>query len=372
MSPEHPVKIRGIWVAVKYVDRKTVGRGPWAATVTMTVTVLESESMRKRPPNSLDRTVSVVPATPGQIRAAVSEALEAVGWKEALGDHRTVLVKPNLGFDLFRPGAVTSAEVLEAGVELLAGDGLEVVIIEADQVLVDIEAAAQTAGVFELCRRLGPRVRWLNLSGEPFSDRPLPGALCLDPFPLPDIIGQHPMITVPVMKTHAKTTVSGALKNQWGLLPMDRYRYHPQVNEVLTDLLRAAPPTLCLMDATVCMEGSGPKAGTARQLDLVMAARDALRIDWAAAALMGFDPAQVAHLATAAPAGFGGMDDIELTAPLPSVAPFRPASHNLVSLVEGTLQAHPATRWVITSPLMPLLCGGARNWYKLRYRYLAR
>ena len=332
--------------------------------------MLRFNFMSASPPKNLNRVVSVAKAPPGQVRAAVRQAMEAVGWADALDGHGTVLIKPNLGFDLYRPGAVTSAEVLEAVVDLLASDGLEVVIIEADQVLVDIEAAARTAGVPDLCRR--PGVRWLNLSGQPFSARALPGARALDPMPLPEIIGKHPMITVPVMKTHAKTTVSGALKNQWGLLPMDRYRYHPRVNEVLADLLRAAPPTLCLMDATVCMEGSGPKAGLPRRLDLVMASRDALRMDWAAAALMGFDPAQVAHLAGAAPTGFGGMDDIELTAPLPSVPPFRPASHNLVSLVEGTLQAHPATRWVITSPLMPLLCGGAKNWYKLWYRYLAR
>ena len=332
--------------------------------------MLRFNFMSASPPKNLNRVVSVAKAPPGQVRAAVRQAMEAVGWADALDGHGTVLIKPNLGFDLYRPGAVTSAEVLEAVVDLLASDGLEVVIIEADQVLVDIEAAARTAGVPDLCRR--PGVRWLNLSGQPFSARALPGARALDPMPLPEIIGKHPMITVPVMKTHAKTTVSGALKNQWGLLPMDRYRYHPRVDEVLVDLLRAAPPTLCLMDATVCMEGSGPKAGLPRRLDLVMAARDALRMDWLAAAIMGFDPAQVAHLALAAPHGFGGLDDIEVAGDLPDVAPFRPAQHNIVSLVEGTIQRHPATRWIITSPLMPLLCGGARSWYKVWYRYLAR
>lgn len=320
-------------------------------------------------PAALDHAVAVVPAPPRRLRRAVEQALRQVGWREVLGAEQRVLVKPNLGFDLYRPGAVTSAAVLEAVVEVMLAAGHEVVIIEADQVLVDIEAAARTAGVPALCGR--PGISWLNLSERPYEARPVPGARCLDPMELPAIIGRHPLVTVPVMKTHSKTTISGALKNQWGLLPLDRHRHHPRVNDVLQDLLQAARPALCLMDATVCMEGSGPKAGEPRRLDLLLAARDPLRMDWLAAALMGFDPAAIEHLRLAAPAGFRGLRDIQLLGELPRVRPFKPARHNVVSLVETALRSHGALSWVFDSPLFPVLCGGARAWYQLWYRCLA-
>jgi uncharacterized protein (DUF362 family) len=326
--------------------------------------------MPAAPPQAHDDAVAVAPAPPGRVRDGVREALEAVGWRDRLAGEGRVLVKPNLGFDLYRAGAVTSAEVLAAVVGLLVDEGHEVVIIEADQALVDIERAARTAGVPELCAR--PGVRWLNLSREPFVDRQLPGARALSPLRLPEIIGRHPLITVPVMKTHAKTTISGALKNQWGLLPLDRYRHHPHLHEAIAELLRAAPPSLCLMDATTCMEGDGPKAGLPRRLDLVLAARDPLRLDWLAAEIMGFDPTKVEHLVRCAPAGFAGRDAIRVVGALPRVPPFRAPSHNLVSRVEDTLQRHRGTRWVFDSPLMPLLCGGARGWYAIWHKVLAR
>ena len=243
---------------------------------------------------------------------------------------------------------------------LLLEAGHEVTIIEADQVLVDIVKAARQAGIFQLTSH--PDVRWVNLSHEDFVQVPVEGAISDVPILLPRLVTEHPLVTVPVIKTHAKTVISGAVKNHWGLLPIDRYRLHPQLTAVLTDLIRAASPTLCLMDATVGLEGNGPKSGTPRRVDHLLASTDPLAMDAVAARLMGIPPEEVPHLCALAQAQGRGMDSA-LIGQLPSIPPFARADHNLVSRIEEQMndgQPHPIFSHPATFGLM---CAGAKVWY---------
>ena len=191
---------------------------------------------------------------------------------------------------------------------------------------------------------------------------PVTGAKSDVPIRLPRLLTAHPLVTVPVIKTHAKTVMSGAIKNHWGLLPIDRYRLHPRLTEVLTDLIRAAPPALCLMDATVGLEGNGPKSGVPRRVDHVLASTDPLALDATAARLMGIQPEQVPHLCALAEAQ--GRDlSAAVLGEIPQLAPFARADHNLVSRIEERMNAgqphavfsHPAT--------FGLMCAGAKAWY---------
>lgn len=307
------------------------------------------------------RRVAVAPAPPDRLREALLHVLEAVDWRDALRGQRRVLLKPNLGFDLPHPGSVTSPAVLAALVDLLCDHGYEVLIVEADQVLVDMERAAALAGVPALCRRRG--VHWVNLSRHPYRtvgpvhpDAPLP-------LRLPELIGQYPLIDLPVLKTHAKTTVSLAIKNLWGLLPKDRHHLHPWLTEALRCLLADATPALCVLDATVALEGDGPKTGLPRRVDHLLAARDAWRLDAVAAHWMGFDPSAIPHLAACAPPDAAALTDI--AGDLPAMEPFRPAGHNLVSRVEETVRALPGGRRLLRSPALHLATAGAWLWYRV-------
>ncbi len=229
--------------------------------------------------------VSVVPAPPQSIDQAVRTAIERVGGFQALRGIPHILIKPNLGWDLPLPGAVTNGHVIAAVVKALLDEGHTLTIIEADQVLVDVSRAARQAGIFGLTDT--PGVRWMNLSQGKFIEVLVDDAVSCEPIRVPQIVTEHPLVTIPVLKTHAKTVISGAVKNHWGLLPIDRYRLHPKLTEVLTDLIRAVPPSLCLMDATVALEGNGPKSGHPRRIDHVLASTDPLALDRTAAQLMG-------------------------------------------------------------------------------------
>jgi len=193
----------------------------------------------------------------------------------------------------------------------------------------------------------------------------IPGAFALPRLSIPKILREGTLVTVPVLKTHDKTVITGALKNQWGLLPRSRHRHHLVVNEAIADINRAAPPAFGVMDATLCMEGNGPKTGRPRRMDLVLASADPVALDAVGARIMGFDPAAIKHLERAQAAGLGTRDAAAITVEgtLPRAAPFRPARHNFVSRIELALRHAPFAPLVFDTPLFSFMLWGAKGWY---------
>jgi len=308
----------------------------------------------------------LTPAPADGLPDAVAQALGALDWRQALGGADRILLKPNLGWDLPIPGSVTSPAVLSAVVHFFVDHGLKITIIEADQVVVDVEVAARHAGVPELARL--PGVSWLNLTQQPTRIHRLAGARVLHEVALPVVLDEAPLVTLPVMKTHSKTTMSGAIKNQWGLLPLDRYRWHPVVHDALVDLLALAPPALCILDATVALEGKGPKSGTPRRVDHLMASTHAGVMDWVSSVCMGIDPQEVAHVRDCVPEGFAGWESVELVGQRPDWEPFLRADHNMVSGLEEWFHESKLKGLVFDSPLFDVCCFGARMYYEGWYR----
>ncbi|RJQ07062.1 MAG: DUF362 domain-containing protein [Bacillota bacterium] len=123
------------------------------------------------------------------------------------------------------------------------------------------------------------------------------------------------IISVPKFKTHALTTLTGAVKNLFGAVPgaakREYHRRNPSVDsfaEALLDILAALRPALHVVDAVVAMEGEGPGGGTLRNLGLVLAGTDAVAVDAVLAAIVGLEPADVPTTRLAAQRGLGTPD----------------------------------------------------------------
>jgi hypothetical protein len=173
------------------------------------------------------------------------------------------------------------------------------------------------------------------------------------------------------MKTHDKTTITGALKNQWGCLPKMRHSYHPVVHDAIADINQVVRPVFAVTDGTVCLEGDGPKSGIPKVMDLILASGDPVAIDCVQAAVMGFDPAEISHIANAAKVGLGVADlqDIRIEGcPIDAVkAAFRPPRRNPVARCEMGFRQSLLHRLVFDTPLFWLCCRGAIVWYLLWY-----
>src|SRR5437764_763398 len=89
-----------------------------------------------------------------------------------------------------------------------------------------------------------------------------------------------PFVTLPVLKTHATTVFTGALKNQWGCIPRyDRILLHKHLHELIVEVNRLRPVTLALMDGLVGMQGRGPINGYPIDLNALLASRCPVALD---------------------------------------------------------------------------------------------
>jgi uncharacterized protein (DUF362 family) len=313
------------------------------------------------------RSVVAVERVGTDVGGAVRRALEAADWTRAVPKGADVALKVNLGWDLFIPGSITSPLVAEALIGAIRDHVGALYMVESDQVLEDVEKAYHDSGMAEVCRRTN--VRWVNMTRGATVPHDEPANAVLKRIEVPRILKDAVLITVPVMKTHAKTRLSGAIKNQWGCIGKMRHEYHLVLDDALADLNFVMRPALAFMDATVALEGNGPKSGHPVVADLVLCSADPVALDTVQAQIMGIDPSSVEHLARCASRGIGTNDPgaIEVRGVTPAEARvrFQPARHNAVSMVETLLRKSFLKKLFFNTPIFDLCLFGAKNYYRL-------
>lgn len=266
-------------------------------------------------------------ATPAHAAAAVRELMESCGWRDLIPSGASVAVKPNLCTE--RPEQIhtanTSAGVIRAVCEVLRERTDRVTIVESDGARYKAEAAFENNGVFRIAEDLGLKV--VNLSRDELVEVPDPR---MKGFGLARTwLEADAVITLPVLKTHATTVFTGAIKNQWGCVPRyDRILLHKYLHELVSDLNKLRPVTLGLMDGIVGMQGRGPINGYPINRHVLLASRDPIALDSTAMRLIGLDPYTSRHIVHGSRIGLGQIatDKIAIDGPFAKLcAPVEPA-----------------------------------------------
>ena len=180
---------------------------------------------------------------------------------------------------------------------------------------VGTDSYGRSEHVFQVCRQkeaAGPYYRNFNkyLSvvelNEPFKRK-----VAL----LRNILEAEVYISVPKMKTHGLTMISGAVKNNYGLLAGAQkswFHYHSvgpkKFARVIIELFRIRPPDLVIMDAVLAMEGYGPASPETRWVNKILASDDAVALDTVEAKIVGFGVEDVPYLSLARDLGLGPTD----------------------------------------------------------------
>jgi uncharacterized protein (DUF362 family)/ferredoxin len=122
-------------------------------------------------------------------------------------------------------------------------------------------------------------------------------------------------ISIPKMKTHGLTRMSGSVKNNFGLLAGAQkswYHYHsvqPEIfAEIIVEMYRVRPPDLVIMDAIVAMEGYGPSSPEMRTVGKILASDDGVALDTVQAKIIGFGVEDVPYLRLARDLDLGQTD----------------------------------------------------------------
>ena len=280
-----------------------------------------------------------------EVRAAVRACLRAL---PAPGDlvprGAQVLLKPNLLSSSAKPEAAvnTHPSVIRAVAEFFREEfGCSLAIGDSCGSLApgSTERALATTQVPEICRDLGAEIVNFDRAGR--VEVEVPGARLLKRVGVArPALECGALVSLPKLKTHSLTLLTGAIKNQFGVVPgggkKDIHMLAPKpvmLAHALVDLCQAVRPCLSVMDAVVGMEGNGPAAGRPRAVGLILASTDAVALDAVAAAIIGYGPGDVPTIRFAGERGLGTADlaRIEIRGPRPSevcVPDFdKPVSH---------------------------------------------
>lgn len=224
-------------------------------------------------------------------------------------DGARIVVKPNLN-DLKGPesGLTTDLRVVDALVRYLIShtNPDKIMIVESDSWCRLADEAFDMLGYREL-ESISPKVKVVNLTKMPTLDVQLPFPSYIRSIRLPRLFMETDFfISVAKLRTH-HTVISCTLKNQFGCIPRRfKGRYHPYLNNILTNLNLLLRPDWCVVDGIV---GADVRP---RVVGLMLASSDPVAIDSVCARIMGLNPERIPHIRAAAKQSIGSMQDIRV------------------------------------------------------------
>ncbi len=185
---------------------------------------------------------------------------------------------------------------------------------------------AQKVGIYDIVEREG--IKFIDFEREVPVKVMIEGALrfkeCYISKP---VIDCDLLIDLPRLKTHGEATITGAIKNYWGIIPGGlKAKTHllgktaDQFGEVLADnfswIVKNKPNRLIVYDLHTIMQGPmGPVSGRMKNWNLVLAGTDELAMDTVALEIGKYKGLQyVPHLKNAYERGLGtgDLNEIEI------------------------------------------------------------
>ena len=252
----------------------------------------------------------------GRVKEAVRKAVFLIGgWEGIAKKGNRVLVKPNM-LSARHPdeGVTTHPAVVRALVELVQEEGAEVVIGDSPGgTNRDLAHFWDVCGYSEVSKITGAPL--ISLDREILEVEVADGVIYKKLHLSRSVMEVDALITVPKLKTHSLTLLTGAVKNLVGVIPgggkLDLHRRCPRpddLGEAVVDVLSLVRPKLALMDAVVGMEGNGPVSDKLRDIGVILAGRDSVALDTVAQAMIRLKPFDVPTTRAAAQRKMGTSD----------------------------------------------------------------
>ena len=256
--------------------------------------------------------VSCVSAS-DQVETSLWKAIDlAGGFKPS--DGSCVVIKPNLCTSKKGVGVTTDLEVVATLVNYIRAKAknCEIIVVEGNS---DSSAtvAFDKLGYKKWAENAGVKLR--NISEDRFVKLVLPHGKRLRTLLVPEtLLFMDYFVTVACIKRHAAEKLTCVWKNQYGCIPDKNVRLdmHPFMSEVLFDLNSVFRADLSIVDARVCLEGSGPIEGTPKQAGLLVCSKNPLSADVFASRLVEGKAEKVPSIRYALKHGFSEASAIDV------------------------------------------------------------
>ena len=234
---------------------------------------------------------------PDELYGALKRAVELAGDLDVTG--KAVLLKPNILSDTAPEKAVITHPVfLAAVIRLIKEMGARSILV-GDSPGIQIPGfQAKISGIGEVTRKSG--AEWVDFTKEK-TELLFPEGKVMKKFTVTRAVRDVDfVISLPKLKTHQLMYFTGALKNNFGLVPSlaksplhARFPSRESFAGMIVDLNLAVKPVYAFMDAVTAMEGPGPGSGSPRHAGLVIASSNLLAMDLAASGIIGYPPEEI-------------------------------------------------------------------------------
>jgi uncharacterized protein (DUF362 family)/Pyruvate/2-oxoacid:ferredoxin oxidoreductase delta subunit len=254
-----------------------------------------------------------------QVSRAVNTGIKLLGGIESIfRGKRQALLKPNilLGIDPDQ-GATTHPSVFTAVARFLKQSGFNLSYGDTPG-FGTIESVCKKSGIGHAAKQLNiPRAEFKK-GREVVFEQGIQNKIF---YIAEGILKSECIVNIPKMKTHGLTTMTGAIKNMFGVIPgLRKAAFHARLQDLeafsrmLIDLNRFLTPTLHIMDAVYGMEGNGPSHGDLVHTGLLLFSQDPVAIDATACRIMGINPMRLYFLKYGEQIGLGSMraDEINI------------------------------------------------------------
>ncbi len=238
---------------------------------------------------------------------SISRVLDDLDFQTAVGKQAKILIKPNC-INSSPPPVTTPVDCCEAIIRSIrdAGSDAHIVVGEGCG-----DSGRETFEVFcdlgydRLARQHD--IELLDLNTEPLVRLSRDDCRVFSEIYLPEILFDHYVISVPVLKAHTLARLTGALKNMMGAAPPEYYGghgggwkkafFHSNMQESIIELNRYRMADLSIVDGSVGLAQShlgGPTCDP--PVNKIFGGYDAVRVDQACAEFLGLRREKIAHI----------------------------------------------------------------------------
>ena len=235
---------------------------------------------------------------PEEVRAAVRRGLSLLGGPQRFASPaETILLKPNVLFGDPPPRCTATHPAVLAAVGEAFG-GVAGRLTYGDSPGFGRPAGAmRRSGLAEAAERLGIGLADFESGVEvPFPQSPFQRSFLI----ARGVREADGIVSLPKLKTHGITRLTGAVKNQLGCVPgMRKAEWHLKLPghedfaRMLVALNLLLRPRLYVMDGVMAMEGNGPRGGDPFPLGVLLLSADPVALDATACRLVDLDPRRV-------------------------------------------------------------------------------
>jgi len=248
----------------------------------------------------------------GEPDVMFDKAVESLGgMKQFVSKGQTVVVKPNIGWDVLPEGGANTSPKLVARIVQQCFDAGATRVFVFDHTCDNWTQCYKNSGIEKAAKDAGATV----VSGETegyYQEMSIPKGQSLKLAKVHELmLSSDVVINVPVLKVHDGSRATIAMKNLMGVVWDRRYWHRNDLHQCIADFATACKPSLNVVDAYTVMKENGPR-GISRAdvvtMKSLVVSRDIVAADAASAKLLGFEPEAIGHIRIAAQMNVGRMD----------------------------------------------------------------